>query len=280
MQRVSQNLDDLLSNLSVLETVWKDDFAQAVLDLLTRLPNDRPVQRSDIEEMLRTDFDAAITVIRLFLDRSKDEFSYELKTLFAGAAGPGKSAFAADPASFVGRLLETGILDSINATVGRPTTWMDVLAERLKAGRGSAIKGQYRGRALEDFVEEIVKRVFDDRYDARTSFKGKDARSTAKSDFAIPGKDTPQILIEVKAFGATGSKQTNVIGDANSIIEQKRHDTTLIIVTDGITWHARKNDLRQLVTLQNTGHIYRIYTKKMARELESDLAQMKTEYGI
>lgn len=280
MQRVNQDLDGLLSKLSVLETVWKDDLARSVLELLNGLPQDRPVDSGDIERMLREDFDAAITVVRLFLDRSKDELTYELKTLFADGTGPGKSTFAADPSAFVQRLLPTGILDSINDTIRRPTTWIDVVAERLKAGRGSAIKGQYRGRALEDFVEGIVRRVFDARYDARTSFTGKDGRSTAKSDFAIPSRDLPHILIEVKAFGATGSKQTNVIGDAHSIIEQKRHDTTLLIVTDGISWYARKNDLRQLIALQNTGDIYKIYTKKMAEDLESDLAQMKSEYGI
>ncbi|TVR53584.1 MAG: hypothetical protein EA426_17750 [Spirochaetaceae bacterium] len=277
---MNQDLDGLLSKLSVLETVWKDDLARSVLELLNGLPQDRPVDSGDIERMLREDFDAAITVVRLFLDRSKDELTYELKTLFADGTGPGKSTFAADPSAFVQRLLPTGILDSINDTIRRPTTWIDVVAERLKAGRGSAIKGQYRGRALEDFVEGIVRRVFDARYDARTSFTGKDGRSTAKSDFAIPSRDLPHILIEVKAFGATGSKQTNVIGDAHSIIEQKRHDTTLLIVTDGISWYARKNDLRQLIALQNTGDIYKIYTKKMAEDLESDLAQMKSEYGI
>lgn len=138
------------------------------------------------------------------------------------------------------------------------------MAERLKAGRGSAIKGQHRGRALEDFVEESVRRVYGSgNYDVRCSFLGRDGTSTAKCDFAIPARTNPSILIEVKAFGATGSKQTNVIGDARAIRDQKRHDTTLIVVTDGVTWHARTSDLKELVKMQNAGDIYRIYTKNM-----------------
>ncbi|MCK4514288.1 MAG: hypothetical protein KAU31_03470, partial [Spirochaetaceae bacterium] len=252
MQRVLQDLDSVLNQLSVLDTIWRDDFAQTVLDLVDSLPTNKAVDAGDIETMLRTEFEAGMTVVRLFLDRSKDEFNYELKVLFKDGLSTGKSGFSQDPRRFVHSLLQTGLLAVMNKTIVRPITWVDLLAERLKAGRGSAIKGQYRGRALEDFVEQIVVSVFgQDSYDARTSFTGKDGRSTAKSDFAIPSKDSPQILIEVKAFGATGSKQTNVIGDAQSIIDQKRHDTVFIVVTDGITWHARKSDLRHLIELQN-----------------------------
>jgi len=277
LQRVQQSVEGILEKLTALETVWRDKLADTTLQMLSTLPTDRPVGHSDLELLLKEDFEAGLTIIRLFLDRSKDEFTLELKSKFGERHQPSRTAFLRDPSDFLRRVQDTGVLASMNQMISTPMTWEDVITERLKSGRGSAIKGQYRGRALEDFVENIVRKIFDDSYDPRTSFVGKDGKSTAKSDFAIPSKDNPAILIEVKAFGATGSKQTNVIGDVQEIIDQKRHDTTFLVVTDGITRLARKSDLKHLVAFQNTGDIYRIYTSKMNRELYSDLLQLKNE---
>lgn len=118
-------------------------------------------------------------------------------------------------------------------------------------------------RALEDFVETLVREVFGEGYDARCRFVGAKGTSTEKADFAIPSRSDPQILIEVKAYGATGSKQTDVLGDIARIVEQKRHDTDLLFVTDGVTWKERDSDLRKLVEMQNEGRIARIYTRRM-----------------
>ncbi|MFQ5760978.1 MAG: DpnII family type II restriction endonuclease, partial [Acidiferrobacterales bacterium] len=83
-----------------------------------------------------------------------------------------------------------------------------------------------------------------------------------------------------KAYGATGSKQTDILGDINRIIEEKRHDTTFLLVTDGVTWKARANDLRKLVTMQNQGFIGRIYTTAMAGDLQRDLRQLMAYHGL
>jgi hypothetical protein len=154
-----------------------------------------------------------------------------------------------------------------------------VIIERLKAGRGSAIKGQARGRYLEDFVEKIVKGTFTN-YDLRCRFVGARKTSTEKADFAIPTKEEPRILIEAKAYGATGSKQTDILGDIGRIVEEKRHDTDLLLVTDGITWQERANDLRKLVELQNQGKITRIYTLNMAGNLKRDLRALKNDHSL
>lgn len=87
----------------------------------------------------------------------------------------------------------------------------------------------------------------------RCRFTGATSLSTEKADFAIPSASDPAILIEVKAYGATGSEQPDVLGDIARIVEQKRHDTVFILVKDGITWKQRSNDLRKLVALQNEG---------------------------
>jgi hypothetical protein len=155
------------------------------------------------------------------------------------------------------------------------------LIERLKSGRGSAIKGQARGRELENFVERLVQRVFSEvGYDVRCRFVGSTGTSTEKTDFAIPSKSDPRILIETKGYGATGSKQTDILGDIARIVEEKRHDTNFLLVTDGLTWKQRLNDLRKLVEMQNRGWITRIYTMRMEAALERDLRQLRKDHSL
>jgi hypothetical protein len=70
--------------------------------------------------------------------------------------------------------------------------------------------------------------------------------------------------------------QTNVLGDISRIVNEKRHDTHFLLVTDGITWRGRTSDLGKLVALQTAG----IYTQSMAEQLEVDLRQLKEECGL
>ncbi len=278
MKKVTQNTGDLLARLSVLETDWKDDFSRRVVSFLDKFStvDDDPWS---LVRLLDEDFEAASTGIRLFLELSKDEYTTLLRSLFPDSRSAGKSGFRSNPLGYVetlSPLLQGGV---IRSTMNRTYTWQDILTERLKGGRGSAIKGQKRGRELEDYVESIVSSVFG-AYDARCSFTGMDGISTEKADFAIPGRENPEILIEVKGYGATGSKQTDVIGDINRIIQEKRHDTVLLIFTDGVTWKSRESDFRKLVDFQNSGYIYRIYTKLMTREFREDLVLLKEEKGL
>jgi hypothetical protein len=216
----------------------------------------------------------------LALDVSKDEFQSALKQLL-GPGGLGVKRYDRDPGTFVDALISMGVLSELATLANRPVSWKDLLIERLKSGRGSAIKGQARGRSLEDFVEGILSRVFDEGgYDLRCRFLGARGDSTEKADFAIPSRSDPRVLIEVKAYGATGSKQTDILGDIARIAEEKRHDTHLLLVTDGISWQARQSDLSKLVEMQNRGLITRIYTHQMATDLEDDLQQLKREHAI
>ncbi|MDC7239222.1 MAG: DpnII family type II restriction endonuclease, partial [Spirochaetales bacterium] len=269
MKKITQTTPGLLEELSVLETDWKDDFSKKVLAFLSRFESVSEDPWT-LVRLLDEDFDTASTVIRLFLELSKDEYTTLLRSLFSDSRAAGKSGFKANPLGYVETLAPLLLSDRISETLNRTYTWQDILTERLKGGRGSAIKGQKRGRELEDYVEAIVKEVFGE-YEARVSFTGMDGISTEKADFAIPCKDKPEILIEVKGYGATGSKQTDVIGDINRIIQEKRHDTVFLLFTDGVTWKSRESDFRKLVDFQNSGFIYRIYTKKMRDEFKEDL---------
>ena len=119
-----------------------------------------------------------------------------------------------------------------------------------------------------------------DQYVARRRFTGANGQSTEKADFALPNAIDPLILIEVKAYGATGSKQTDVLGDISRIVEEKRHDTLFLLFTDGVAWRERANDLRKLVGLQNSGKIFKIYTQSMATEFSVDLRELGMEFGL
>ena len=153
------------------------------------------------------------------------------------------------------------------------------MVERLQSGRGSAIQGQRRGRGLEDFAEALVKEVSGTAYEPRCTFTGADGKE-AKPDIAVPDKARPRIVIEVKAYNATGSKMTDIIGDLDAIIDAKRHDTTLLFVTDGSTWKAHRSDLKKIIDRQNQGKIARIYTTKMRDAFLADLQSIKNSIQL
>jgi DpnII restriction endonuclease len=280
MERRRQTFDDILSNLTRIESEWKDDLAKSVMELLDGIEEKPSYTNRDLQSLLSENFDAGLTLIRLFLDLSKDELVGSLRE-FLGGSGIGVKAFRENPDAFLRGLVSLGALEKMREIVGTPATWRDLLVERLKTGRGSAIRAQSRGKFLEDKTEELVREVFGiDRYSARCRFVGANGRDDEKADFAIPSKGDPRILIEVKAYGATGSKQTDILGDMGRIVGKKRHDTTLLFVTDGITWKLRPNDLRKLIEMQNRGQIARIYTLKMFPDLRQDLLRLRSEYGL
>ncbi len=224
------------------------------------------------------DFDDGILICRLFLGLSKDQFISFLRGALDDA-GIGVKSYRSNPEAFTEALLGTGLLEAMSEEVNREPHWSDVLVERLRSGRGSAISGQRRGRNLENFAEAIVAKVFGNEYELRCTFAGPRDRM-AKCDFAIPSKKSPRILIESKGYGATGSKMTDIIGDIETIVRSKRPDTAFLFFTDGLTWKQRKSDLRKIVEYQNNGDITRIYTSAMAQQFEADLKQLKREYQL
>jgi hypothetical protein len=281
MERHVQSKEELRTQLSEVITDWKDDFAIEFLDFLALLPQQRALDKDSIKEILEKDFRRGLLFFQLICEQSKDEFAIVLKSLFIDfPKGAGKNSFRENPDRFVDILISYGLITKFQHILLKDFTWKDILMERLKGGRGSAIKGQTRGRNLEDFVEMYVKEVFGSNYDARESFIGRDGNKKAKADFSIPSKNQPQIIVEVKAYGATGSKQSDVIGDIEKIMKEKRSDTYFLLVTDGITWLSRMRDFERLIDFQNQGDIHRIYTQKMSNELAADLLQLKRELKL
>ncbi len=252
MERQRQTVEDLISSLSEikLKQPWRDGLYVRVETLLEDFGDETPYSRGELRGLLEKDFDAAATVVRLILGLSEDEYHELLRSrMERGRAGV--TGMRADPAAYVAVLERVGVLEQLRGLASRGYSWRDILLERLRSGRGSALKGQKRGRALEDMVESVVSSVFGGSFEARCSFLGANGMSSEKCDFAIPMAADPSVLIEAKAYGATGSKQTDVLGDVVRIVDQKRHDTVLLLVTDGPTWRARQADLGKLVALQN-----------------------------
>lgn len=282
MKRYKQTYEEIAESLQVLEVDWMaDPHAEAVISLLKSLPTKAPLKESDVIRMLETDFRAASTVLRLFLGMAKDEYDRDIPALFDGQGAGKVTQFRDDPAGYVAAFGKLGLLTKMNAEIHRPLHWHDRLVGLFEGGWGSARKGQLRGRMLEDFVEDILLEVFrKDQISTRSQFIGANGLSSEKADFAIPSPDDAHILIEVKAFNATGSKQTDVLGDIFRIVEQRRDDTAFLLVTDGISWKARQSDLRKIIKLQNEGKIRRIYTMAMAAELRKDLISLKQAAGL
>jgi hypothetical protein len=280
MKRVRQTFEEISNSLTNLEVDWMEDpHAGAVIKAFHTLPTGRKITRGDVTKLLESDFRVGCTVLRLFLDLSKDEFTRITAELFKDTGGAGVTNFRSDPDAFVAKLEETQILERMSAEIDRPPEWSDRLVGLFQGGWGSAVKGQLRGRMLEDFTEGILKKVFPpEQIIPRCQFLGANGLSSEKADFAIPSAKDALILIEVKAFNATGSKQTDVLGDIFRIVEQKRDDTAFILVTDGISWKARSSDLRKIIQLQNVGKIRKIYTMAMAKEFESDLRSLKKSF--
>jgi hypothetical protein len=278
VQIVSQKLEDILGSLRHLEVDWKDDTAIHVIGRLHDLPVKAAYSMEDVQALLNANFDEGILICRLFMGLSKDQFTALLHSA-RGDAGIGVKAYRADSGAFLSDLLGIGLLEAMATEANRKAHWSDVLVERLRSGRGSAISGQRRGRDVEDFAEQIIRKVFGENYEVRCTFNG--PRGTAaKCDFAIPSKTAARILIESKGYGATGSKMTDILGDIHTIIGAKRADTALLFFTDGLTWKERQSDLRKLIDLQNHGDITRIYTYAMADQFEKDLRQLKSEGGL
>jgi hypothetical protein len=278
MEVIAQKLGDILDSLRPLTVDWKDDTAHRVIERLQALPVKKAYTTEDVQSLLDANFDDGMLICRLFLGISKDPF-VSLFQGIRGKAGIGVKSYRADRQRFIQDILATGLLDAMALEANRNPHWSDVLVERLRSGRGSAISGQRRGRQVENFAEEIVKKVFGENFQPRCTFKGPRGRD-AKCDFAIPSKAAARILIESKGYGATGSKMTDILGDLGTIIAAKRPDTALLFFTEGVTWKQRKSDLAKIVDLQNNGEIARIYTYAMADQFEKDLRQLKAEYNL
>jgi len=187
MLLAEQRIDDIVATLSPLDVDWMDDVAGSAIARLKAVPRKPAYTSDDIRELLDHNFNEGILCVRLFLALSKDSMEDRLRTTL-GEGGIGSKRYSADKQRFIEAIESFGLLAAMQSTINYQPVWSDILAERLRSGRGSAIQGQKRGRGLEDFAEKLVRQVFGDRgYETRCTFTGADG-VTAKCDIAIPDR--------------------------------------------------------------------------------------------
>jgi hypothetical protein len=271
--------EELVEQIERIPAEWLDDVAQQVIDtisLVVERIEESELGQSIIENLLRRE-EYALDVFRLFLDLSQDRLANEINA--RGIRGDfnsirGKSRDRAQEIAAI--LVELGILDTIEAYQIREWTLEDILIERYKQMRGRAIRGQQRGAAMEEAVQDVLDQLHAEHgltYETRTNFVNR-VGEEAKADFMIPTHERPSIVIEAKGYEATGSKLTDVLGDILKILQVKDPDTHFVFVTDGIGWYRRLSDLRKIVEYHHRGDIGMIYTRQTISQLRSYIQEL------
>jgi hypothetical protein len=123
MERRRQTFEEIISNLSRIESEWKDDHAKSVMDLLDGIEEKASYTIHDLQQILDKDYEAGMTLIRLFLDLSKDELTGSMREIET-------RAYRKDPDRFLQGLASLGALEKMREAVGTPVTWRDILAVR------------------------------------------------------------------------------------------------------------------------------------------------------
>ena len=282
-ERPRLTVDELKKQLRRIEVDWLNEKGRRIIKAID-------IVLSSAEKGLSINSLASLIgklpetteVLRLVLNMSKDELTNDFLIFLKERKGRPSLPKHLDIVKFCARnprlcaeffLKFEGVDRKIREEMSRDYTYRDILIERLKAGRGRAIKGQKRGAFLEDMVEEIIKSLGLPHTRDR-NFRGIKGQE-AKADFAIPSHENPLVIIEVKAYEATGSKQTDVLGDILKIIRVKPQDVKFYLVTDGIGWLRRESDLVKIVEYYNEGKIDGIFTIATLPKLRNELSKLK-----
>ena len=223
------SVEQVLRGLQSLPSDWLNSVGKKTLSTIDEFVKsaDPGVNEKRLGQLLSRD-PFMLDVIRLFLGLSQDEIASAL-----GARTGIRGTYSAirrrlkvekDLTAVINALIAMDAIEEINSQIGKTWTISDVLAERYKYQRGRAIKGQRRGRSLEDEIEAFLKDLGVS-YVRGGSFTGRDGK-TAKADFSIPSLENPKIVIESKAFQATGSKLTDFLGD---VLRSPRQRPTICI---------------------------------------------------
>jgi hypothetical protein len=144
MQVINQTVEDIVASLSPLNVEWMDIKAAGAIAKLTAIETKKSYGRTDIAALLDDNFEEGILCCRLFLALSKDMMDAELRREMENG-GIGIKRYQTEPDRYISALERLGLLDAMETTVNYQPVWSDILVERLRSGRGSAIQGQRRG---------------------------------------------------------------------------------------------------------------------------------------
>ena len=173
---------------------------------------------------------------------------------------------------------EFGLIGEIGAARAHSYDWLDILVARAgtRQSAGQAIAG---GRSVEDAIEDVVKDL-DLPYELRTRFEGRNNR-TAPCDIAIPASGAAaQIVCAAKGFDSTGSKLSDAVREIEEMADVRLPRQFVYAVIDGIGWHRRQSDLREIHRLFERRAIDGLYSMAMLGRFRSDLSEAATLRGI
>lgn len=175
---------------------------------------------------------------------------------------------------------EFGLVSVIEAERAKRFGFGDILVARAgsRQSAGEAVAG---GRALEDAIEETVKRL-NLPYELRTRFVGRSG--DAPCDVAVPaGGAAAQIVCAAKGFDSTGSKLTDAVREIEQMAEVRLPTQFVYAVVDGIGWKSRQRDLKRIFALRESNQIDGLYTVAMldrfVAELERAAAILEIKSG-
>jgi len=195
-----------------------------------------------------------------------------------GSAGWKKLARSA-PRSIVDLLDDRfGLVEEVTAQRQHSWTFADMLVER-RAGGLNAARTVGIGRLVENQVEELVKSLGLP-YQMRTEFVGRYGRR-APCDVAIPaGGESAEIVVAIKSFGSTGSKQTDAVREIEEMADVRESRQFAFAFLDGIGWLRRQSDLRRIVALWEQRKLDGVFNLSMLAAFRGELQDAARRRGL
>ncbi|MCG8492868.1 MAG: hypothetical protein MI743_14710, partial [Sneathiellales bacterium] len=142
MKVIKQSTESVLKELSTLESDWKDETSKLIIEKLSSVKVKDQYTYVDLEEIINCnsakEFEVSLFTIGLFLGLSKDSLRTKLSS-FLGRGGIGVKRYKTNKKQFLFALEKMGILSALSNSVNFKPVWSDILIERLRSGRGSAI---------------------------------------------------------------------------------------------------------------------------------------------
>jgi len=97
---------------------------------------------------------------------------------------------------------------------------------------------------------------------------------------AIPaGRGRSEIVIGIKSFGSTGSKQTDAAREFEEMAEVRDRQFAFAFC-DGIGWLRRQSDLRRILALWEQRRLSGVYNLSMMAEFKTALEDAARRTGL
>ncbi len=219
-----------------------------------------------------------VPLLALCVGLTQEQLKNQLRHRFGTSAW--QKLAAARPLELISFLDEQfGLVGAVEEQRRRTWSFAEVLKERLRWSRRRGSRSNVSGRAVEDAVEIVLKRLRVP-YATRTRFEGR-GHQTAPCDFAIPeGGSGAMLVVAAKGFDATGSKLTDAVREVEQMAQARTPRQFVFAVIDGIGWLNRQSDLRRLWDMRARQEIDGLYTLAMLSYFEDDLKQAAQRVGL